>query len=393
MKAEVFIDISRLLARASQERLPTGVDRVCLAYIQRWHVTAQAIVQKGSWRRLMSYETSQTLFALLLDSPRNFAQRANWVIAKACIPPWPLQDAGGKPCLYLGHSGIETRGFAHWLYTTRQKPVYFVHDLIPITHAEYCRAGEKVAHAERISVMLTTGSGLIGNSRFTLDALETFACGHGIPMPPTVMAPLAPASLLGGKQDLQPSEPLIKQPYFVVLGTIEPRKNHLLLLNIWRELVALLGDSCPHLLIIGQRGWECENVVDMLERCEVLKPFVHELAACPDTDLACYLKHAQALLFPSFVEGYGMPLVEALMLGAPVVASDLSVFREIAGDVPDFLNPIDGSGWLQAVLHYSVKPSARREAQLQRMQAFNVPAWDDHFAQVETLMDRLGPSA
>ncbi len=385
VRADFLIDISRLLGRASQGRLPTGVDRVCLAYVQRWGARAQAVVQKGGWRRLFPYKESQELFALLRDSPPNFARRVNWVTAKACVPPWPSQNAAGKPSLYLGHSGMELRGFAPWVQGTGQKPVYFVHDLIPITHAEYCRAGDQAAHVQRMTAMLQTGAGLIGNSRFTLETLGEFARSRGLPMPPAVVAPLAPAPL--PKSDR--AEPPLNRPYFVVLGTIEPRKNHLLLLKVWRELVQRLGDACPHLVVIGQRGWECENVVDMLERCEVLGPFVHEVAACPDADLARYLKHARALLFPSFVEGYGMPLVEALMLGTPVVASDLSVFREIAGDVPDFLSPIDGLGWMQTVLDYAAAPSTRREAQLQRMQGFRVPTWDDHFTQVERLMEQL----
>jgi glycosyltransferase involved in cell wall biosynthesis len=178
-------------------------------------------------------------------------------------------------------------------------------------------------------------------------------------------------------------------PYFVVLGTIEPRKNHRLLLNLWRELVARLGPATPHLVLIGRRGWECENVVDMLERCDALRGHVHEVPGCTDATLAQYLQHARALLFPSFAEGFGMPLVEALLMGTPVVASTLPVFREIAGAVPDYLGPLDGPGWTQAVLDYAADPSPRRDAQLQRMQGFRMPTWQAHFAQVEQLLEQL----
>lgn len=385
VKGLVLIDISRLLARASQGRLPTGVDRVCLAYVQRWGRSAQAVVQKAGWRRIFPYAESQTLFALLLELPADFSRRVNWAIARACVPPWPSQHAAGKPGLYLGHTGVELTGFRQWIQATHQKAVYFVHDLIPISHPEYCRAGEQAAHVQRMTAMLETGAGLIGNSRFTLDCLEDFAARRGLPMPPAVVALLAPAHL----PECAEAQAPLSQPYFVVLGTIEPRKNHLLLLNVWRELAQRLGDACPHLVVIGQRGWECENVVDMLERCDSLRPFVHEVCACSDSELARYLSGARALLFPSFVEGYGMPLVEALMLGTPVVASDLSVFREIAGEVPDFLSPMDGLGWLRAVQDYTATSSARREAQLQRMQGFRLPAWEDHFTQVEHLLGQL----
>jgi glycosyltransferase involved in cell wall biosynthesis len=182
----------------------------------------------------------------------------------------------------------------------------------------------------------------------------------------------------------------LAQPYFVILGTIEPRKNHWLLLHLWRELVAAHGAGrVPHLVVIGQRGWECENVVDLLERCDSLKGVVHEVSGAADAEVARYLRHACALLFPSFAEGYGMPLVEALMLGTPAIASPLEVFREIAADIPDYLDPLDGPGWARLVLDYAAPGSVRREAQRQRMRAFQMPTWERHFERVEGLLGRL----
>ena len=107
-----------------------------------------------------------------------------------------------------------------------------------------------------------------------------------------------------------------------MLGTIEPRKNHWFMLHVWRRIVEESGGNAPKLVVIGRRGWECENVVDMLERCESLKDAVVEQSNCSDHDLQVWLQHARALLFPSFVEGYGMPLVEALTMQVPVIASD-----------------------------------------------------------------------
>lgn len=385
MRGEILIDISRLLSRMARGLLPTGVDRVCLAYVDHWGHRAQAVIQKGHWRRILSHQSSQELFAILRDPRPHFRRRANLAIARACVPPWPSQDAAGRPAFYLGHSGMEAPGFSGWIRTTRQSPVYFIHDLIPVTHAEYCRAGEQDTHVRRLQVMVQGHSGLISNSRETLDILGGWARQHGRPLPPAVVAPLAPAALpVDGT-----SKPPLDASYFVVLGTIEPRKNHLLLLNVWRELVQESGATTPHLVVIGRRGWECENVVDMLERCAPLHPFVHEVPACSDAALATYLRHAQALLFPSFAEGFGMPLVESLMLGTPVVASHLAVFDEIAGDVPDYLSPIDGPGWKQAVRDYSSDPAPRRLAQLQRMQAYRVPGWEAHFAQVDRLLGQL----
>ncbi len=341
MQGDLLIDISRLLSRLAQGHLPTGVDRVCLAYAKHWGDRALAVVQKGSWRRILSPVASQELFGILREPQPHFRRRVNRAIARALVPPWPSQDAGGKPAFYLGHAGMEAPGFAQWLRATRQNPIYFIHDLIPVTHAEYCRPGERAAHERRLRVMLQGRCGLISNSQSTLDVLAGWARAHGLSMPPAVVASLAPAPLAAP----QDTPPPLEAPYFVILGTIEPRKNHLLLLNLWRELVERHGTAAPHLVLIGRRGWECENVVDMLERCDPLRGCVHEVPACTDASLAQYLQHARALLFPSFAEGFGMPLVEALLMGTPVVASTLPVFREIAGTVPDYLSPIDGPGW------------------------------------------------
>ena len=381
----MLVDISRLLDRAARGRLPTGVDRVVLGYLERFGGRARALVQKGGWRRILGATHSQELFGLLLQPPPDFARRMRGAIARACLPPWPEQDAQGAVALHLGQAGLEKPGFADWIKRTRQTPVFCIYDLIPITHPEYCRAGEDAKHAERIRVMLECGAGLVAISHETLSDFRAHAERLKLPLPPAVVAPLAPAPLVFKEN----KAPALAAPYFVALGTIEPRKNHLLLLNVWRELAGRLGANTPKLVVLGQRGWECEQVVDMLERCAVLKPHVLEVPHCTDAELAGWLQNARALLFPSFTEGYGMPLVEAFSVGTPVVASDLPVFKEIAGDVPDYLSPIDGVGWMQAVLDYSQDGSPRRSAQLRRIEGYEVPNWNDHFSAVETLLDRI----
>ena len=150
-----------------------------------------------------------------------------------------------------------------------------------------------------------------------------------------------------------------------------------------------LGAAAPRLVVIGQRGWECENVVDMLDRCEPLRGVVIEHSGCSDEELVTYLHHAQALLFPSFAEGYGMPLVEALSLGVPVIASDLPVFEEIAGDVPEYIDPLDGRRWREVIEAYSYPGSAPRLAQRGRIERFEVPGWESHFAKVDAFIEQI----
>ncbi len=383
LQGSLLIDVSRLVGRTWRGRLPTGVDRVCLTYIGHFGPRAQAVLQWGGWRRLLPYRESQELFRLLQAPGSSFYQDAARIIASACMPPWPSQDGANRVYFNLSHPGLGDAQVA-WLRRRRLRPVFLLHDLIPITHPEYCRPGEQAQHGQRVEAMLRSAAGLITNSRSTLHSLERFAAARQLPMPRAVAAPLAPARL-----GADAGSPPLPQPYFVVLGTIEPRKNHLLLLHLWREMAGRLGPKTPHLVVIGQRGWECENVVDMLERCDALRGLVHELPACTDSQLAHYLRHAQALLFPSFAEGYGMPLVESLMLGTPVIANHLEVFDEIAGAVPDYVNGLDGPGWIRAIEDFAAPGSPRRAAQIARMAGFQVPTWQSHFAHVQSLLEQL----
>ncbi|MCL9683003.1 glycosyltransferase family 4 protein [Legionella maioricensis] len=192
----------------------------------------------------------------------------------------------------------------------------------------------------------------------------------------------------GLRPALTQEKKLIDEPYFLIVSTIDPRKNHLLLLQIWRSLVDKLGVKTPKLVILGKRGKQCWGSLDMLDRCEQLKSVVIE-SQSPDEELINYLLHARALLFPTFSEGYGLPLIEVLSFNTPVIASDLPVFREIAGNIPDYLDPLDGKGWMEHIENYTLENSSLRQAQKQRMANLQIPTWDEHFSKVNEFMNTL----
>lgn len=381
---ELLIDATRLVGRFMKGRSPTGIDRVCLAYVRRYAAVARVVLKRGPFGTILPKAPSQDLFALLLDRSKDFSRRAAHLIAKSIFIPPQRSVRSGSFLLNIGHSGPEQPQYSRWLQRNQMRPIFMVHDLIPVTHPEYCRPSEQARHIRRLDTMLRTAAAVVTNSEATLQALSGYAVGRGLSMPPAAAAPLAAemSSLDAGPRPLS-------QPYFVILGTVEPRKNHWMLLQVWRRLIERLGEKAPRLVVIGQRGWECENVIDLLERCNVLRGFVFEKAGCADAELVEYLRYAQALLFPSFVEGYGLPLIEALSLGVPVIASGLPVFHEIAGNIPEYLDPLDGTAWLQRIEAYCHPESLLRTAQLGRIATFTPPTWSAHFEIFENLLGRV----
>jgi glycosyltransferase involved in cell wall biosynthesis len=98
-------------------------------------------------------------------------------------------------------------------------------------------------------------------------------------------------------------------------------------------------------------------------------------------------------VLPSFAEGFGFPLIEALQLGVPALCSDIPALRETGAGVPEFLDPLDGPGWRSAILDYTQPNSARRDAQVKRLASWKAPRWENHFAAVDNLIAEVAASS
>ena len=381
----LLLDVTRLIWRRWVGRLPTGIDRVCLAYLERYRGNAQAVIQWRGFRRILHEATSDRLFELLLHTRPSVRPDLAHFLGRERLRPNPRVSGNGRLYLNVGHTALHEPRYLEWTRASDVRPVYMIHDLIPITHPEYCRSGESERHVERVRNMLSSAVGIIGNSQVTLDNLGAFANSAAMPTPAMIAAPLGTELSSDGHDAPRPPA----RPTFVMLGTIEARKNHMLLLQIWARLVRARGAEAPRLLIIGQRGWKCEQVFDRLDRSEALRVAVTEIGRCSDAELDNHLHGARALLFPTLVEGYGLPLIEALALGTPVIASDLPVFHEIGQEVPDFIDPLDGPAWHAAIVDYTEHDSPKRNAQITRLAAYSAPSWDDHFSAVDAWLGTL----
>lgn len=378
----IYLDVTRLIWRSWKGGIPTGIDRVCQAYVERFGARSLAVVQRGGFHLVLSRAHSDRLFGLLLSKD---ARRLDFVrlaatawLAALKAPPTP-----GAIYLNVGHTGLNEKSLPAWIARHDLRAIYLIHDLIPLTHPEFCREGEAEKHRQRMNNVLVSASGLIGNSQDSLDELESFARSTGRPMPPAVAAWIS-----GGQFPTQVKPKLLSKPHFIAVGTIEGRKNHQLLLDVWRKLVAQLGHDAPILVIVGRRGWQANRVFEQLDHLGDLRKHVLEIGECDDDELAALIAGARALLMPSFAEGFGLPVVESLALGTPVIASDLPVFREIAGEIPTYLSPRDADAWAAEIRAFT-GDGIERAQQMARLVSFRPPTWNDHFEGVESWLAKL----
>ena len=189
---------------------------------------------------------------------------------------------------------------------------------------------------------------------------------------------VAPLGIDVPKPGSAPAGPWDGGPWFVILGTIEPRKNHALLLRLWQEG---LVPNDAHLLICGARGWNNAAVFDTLDRGI---PRVHELPGLPDGAIAVLLKGSAGMLFPSLAEGYGLPPAEAAALGVPLLCNDLKVLREVVGDIPVYAPVADAYLWASEITRMAEERRADPARAVTRSKSYAPPDWDAHFKTVLT---------
>lgn len=379
----MLLDVSRLVWRAWRGGLPTGIDRACLAYVERFGARSQAVLQRGGVQLVLSPGASDHLFSLLLNGTSVSKASLVWCLVSATLTAAPKPPGRGMIYLNVGHTGLHEPTLTTWIRAQGLRAIYLIHDLIPISHPDYCRPGEAQKHRRRMKNALSSAAGIIGNSRATIDELKRFASAVRMTMPPAV------ASWISGQVPRRTATKIVSaHPYFVVLGTIEGRKNHRVLLQAWSRLVDRGNGIVPDLLIVGQRGWQAEPVFSMLNHPESFGGHVRELNSCSDDEVADLLSGARALLMPSFAEGFGLPVIEALQLGTPVIASDLPVFREIAGDIPRYEDATDVGAWEEAI-RQMMRDDREVKRQRSLMQDYRAPTWETHFAVVEPWLEEL----
>jgi glycosyltransferase involved in cell wall biosynthesis len=399
----VLLDISRLVFGAWRS-MPTGVDRVELAYARHWlekdpeRVTfvlrgplglAVAVPRSLVSDFVLALETRRLGAPGWEDAAKPAARLARSALIRLalCRGTQELARALRAPedrvYVLVSHALADRPGPIAAFKAKGVKFVPLVHDLIPLNYPEYASPAGARRHMRRVETFAGLADGIIVNSNATADDLGP-QLSQSLDRPALLCAPLGIDTPIP-----DPHYPIPTGAYFVCIGTIEPRKNHLLLLNTWRVLAERFGVEAPKLLLIGRRGWENENIVDMLDRCPGLVGLVREYRGLPDTAVVSLLQGARALLFPSFAEGYGLPLAEALALGVPAICSDLPALREVGGEAPEYLDPLDGLGWRRLIMNYAEPDSRMREAQLERIGLWSRPSWEQHFAVVDPWLRQI----
>lgn len=168
-------------------------------------------------------------------------------------------------------------------------------------------------------------------------------------------------------------------PYILSVGTIEVRKNHILLYYVWRRLAILLGDQCPKLMLIGRLGWIAGDVVSLFTNDPVVKDLVEIQHDVPDERLVELVRGSLFTVFPSFYEGWGLPLSEGYFYGKVCASSSTSSLPEINPFPELMFDPYNHEQAFEIIRYLIENPAKRKIYERQIATKFRRQTWENCF--------------
>lgn len=306
--------------------------------------------------------------------------------AKINSPLRALLD-GAVPCtvrpgdVFLSIGGFwNTSGMGTLLRDLKNSGVVigvFIHDLMPIAAPEYFEVPSTTIFVKAVVEALNFADFVLTTSRYNEATLSRHIASAKLDPLPVRVVPL------GHELRAAPTESKISKlvaglmdaDYVLCVGTLEVRKNPGYLFNIWKMMVASGRSDIPQLVFVGRKGWLVQDFIDQLKACNYLGGKVLILHNVTDVELGWLYRRCMLTMFPSFLEGWGLPVGESLAHGKICICSDAGGIPEVGGELADYVDPHNPRDGLRVLLRYLDDPELHRTRELEIAGNFAMRSW------------------
>lgn len=299
-----------------------------------------------------------------------------------------LTAMSGEPVAYLPDD-ISIGMQSDWIHTdiaaiVRQKDkanwrhIVLCHDLIPIQFPHWYEKSDVDGFRTYYDLALKRADRVMFTSNCTAQEAKRYAGSLGFELNDSAIVPMgsdiapAKAAVADLPDGLEPSR------FALFVSTIEPRKNHRLLVEAWRGLVrSRVIERCGFKLVfVGRPGWKMGSFYEELSTDPLIKDTVLHLNNTDDDTLARLYCDAAFCLYPPLYEGFGLPVIEALGYGKALLVSNAGPMPEIAGDYAISLDPNDAGAWQRAMGDWIEHADEREHWAAKARESYVPLSWD-----------------
>jgi len=250
--------------------------------------------------------------------------------------------------------------------------VSLVHDLVPFFMPELYWPGFPENYTKCVRGLIEISNPIMVNSENTKRDLQVFIGSSG----DKSVRRITLGSELSDPGDF--TERLSDLPhgrYVLCVGSIQPRKNHALLLAVWRLLLARVPQQCPRLVLVGMKGWNSDDLIYFFSNNPQLSDLVTIIEKPTDRELDALYRNAWLTVYPSLYEGWGLPIAESLSAGKLCLSSNTSAMPEVGGKFCEYFSPYDPVALCDLIIKYLNDPQALATAECAIRRNFRPHTW------------------
>ena len=257
------------------------------------------------------------------------------------------------------------------------KIAVYVYDVIALTNPEYTSAENHIRFPAYMGAVFDYADYVFTEAEFTKEEIKRLAKTIGCERPIQYCVAAPGANFNGSnydvtKVDRKALEIADRGNILLTVSTIEIRKNHTVLLDAFDKGLFEMGYQ---MVFVGKAGWKVDKVLDRIKKHPKYDRGLFHLQGVNDDTLNYLYRHASFVLFPSYIEGYGMATVEALQYGIPTILSDIPIMHEVGGNLCDYFSPNDPNRLVNIVKKYKESEELYNK-KCELLKKYNPPTWD-----------------
>ena len=308
------------------------------------------------------------------------------------LTPGTAVEIERKSLLFMPHGGVwESETYmAEVLELKSKKSVKLItvlYDLIPVLAPQFAVEAIRQVYEHYMKQVLPKSDLILAISKNTASDAHDWLRAIGENSPANIKV-IRLGDEIGREDPVRPEHITLPKEYILCVGTIEARKNHTSLYFAYK-LAAQEKQHLPTCLVVGRLGWMSGDIYQIITSDPDTKDRIIFLRNISDDQLAWLYKHALLSVYPSFYEGWGLPIAESLLHGTPCLASETSSIKEIAGNLVDYFSPYAPEQLKQKIEKYSTNPSLLRQRRAEVRKKYKATSWDKTYSQVADFLEDI----